>query len=41
MGPILGGIKLDAKIYGKFEGFPIFPQNIVHEVWVGVIVHDP
>ena len=31
--PFLEGIKLDAKIYGNFEGFP--KKNIVHEVWVG------
>ncbi len=31
-----GGIKLDAKMYGSFEGFPL-----VHEVWLGVIFNDP
>ena len=32
----LGGIKLDAKMYGSFAGFPL-----VHEVWLGVIFNDP
>ena len=27
------------QIYGNFEGFP--EKNMVHEVWVGVILHDP
>ena len=31
-GTHIGGIKIDAKVAGKFGGFPL-----VHEVWIGVI----
>ena len=34
---ILGGNQ--CQIYGNFQGFP--EKNMVHEVWVGVILHDP
>ena len=32
--PYFGG-----QIYGNFQGFP--EKNMVHEVWVGVMLHDP
>ncbi len=38
MGPIWGGSKKQQMLLVKFEGFP---RKIVHEVWVGVIFHDP
>ena len=35
MGPIWGGIKLDAKMYGNFEGFPL------NSALFGLVIHHP
>ena len=38
MGAILEGIKLDAKMYGSFEGFPAWSLGLVsyNDTWAGV-----
>ena len=35
MGPIWGGIKLDAKMYGNVEGFPL------NSALFGLVIHHP